>query len=156
MTSRLTGYLFVAAQFTVVAVIVAAPAGDLAWRGFVWTEFFGQLFVLGGLGLVVWAGVALGAALSAHPLPNKRSTLRTSGPFRVARHPIYSGLMTFGIGAALAGASWLHLVSAVILVVVLAAKARYEEAFLIERYGDEYRDYARVVGRFSPWFGRLR
>jgi protein-S-isoprenylcysteine O-methyltransferase Ste14 len=155
VTNRLKGYLFVAAQFAALAVIVVAPAGDLPWRGYVWTEFLGQLLVLGGLGIVVWAGVSLGTSLTAHPLPNARSTLRTSGPYRIARHPIYSGLMAFAIGAALAGASWLHIVCAVVLIAVLSFKARFEETFLVERYGDAYIEFGRQVGRFTPWFGRL-
>lgn len=156
MSDRLKGYLFVAAQFAVLAVIVVAPAGDLPWRGNAWTEFAGQLFVLGGLGIVVWSGIALGASLTAHPMPTSRSALRTSGPYQFARHPIYAGLLAFAIGAALAGASWLHLVAAVALIGVLSGKARFEETFLIARYGDEYRDYARTVGRFTPWFGLRR
>lgn len=156
MSDRLKGYLFVAAQFTVLAVIVVAPAGDLPWRGYVWTEFAGQLLVLGGLGILVWAGITLGTALTAHPMPNARSELRTSGPYRFARHPIYSGLLAFAIGAASAGASWLHILAALTLIGVLSAKARFEESFLIDRYGEDYLAYGRTVGRFTPWFGLLR
>ena len=89
-------------------------------------------------------------------MPTSRSALRTTGPYRIARHPIYAGLLAFAIGAALAGASWLHLVAALTLIGVLSAKARFEEAFLMDRYGDDYLAYGRTVGRFSPWFGLLR
>jgi protein-S-isoprenylcysteine O-methyltransferase Ste14 len=156
MSDRLKGYLFVVTQFAVLAVIVVAPAGDLPWRGYVWTEFLGQLLVLGGLGIVAWSGIVLGTSLTAHPMPTSRSALRTTGPYRIARHPIYAGLLAFAIGAALAGASWLHLVAALTLIGVLSAKARFEEAFLMDRYGDDYLAYGRTVGRFSPWFGLLR
>jgi len=154
VTDRLKGYLFVAAQFAVLTVIVLAPAGDLPWRGNPVTEFFGQVLVLGGLGIVVWAGISLGRSLTAHPMPNSRSTLQTDGPYRIARHPIYSGLLAFAIGAAIAGASWLHIGVALALIVVLTAKARFEEAFLIDLYGDGYAEYSRHVGRFWPWPSR--
>lgn len=154
MTDRLKGYLFVAAQFAVLTVIVLAPAGDLPWRGNPVTEFFGQVLVLGGLGIVVWAGIALGRSLTAHPMPNSRSALQTDGPYRIARHPIYSGLLAFAVGAAIAGASWLHIAAALALTVVLTAKARFEEGFLLERYGDGYAEYSRHVGRFWPWPSR--
>lgn len=155
MTDRLKGYLFVVAQFAVLAVIVVAPAGDLPWIGNPWTEFVGQLLVLTGLSFIVWAGIVLGSSVTAHPMPNSRSVLRTTGPFQVARHPIYSGLLAFAIGAAFAGASWLHVISAAVLIVVLSAKARFEERLLLDRFGSEYRDYGRLVGRFTPWFGLL-
>lgn len=156
MSDRLKGYLFVAAQFAALAVIVVAPAGNLPWRGNAWTEFVGQLMVLGGLGLVVWAGVVLGTSLTAHPLPTSRSALRTTGPYRIARHPIYAGLLSFAIGAAFAGASGLHIAGALTLIGVLSAKARFEEKFLCDRYGEAYVAYGRTVGRFTPWFGFLR
>lgn len=156
MDSRLKGYLFVAVQFALLGVIVVAPAGDLPWRGNPWTEFVGQLLFLAGLGLVVWSGVALGRSLTAHPEPTAKSELRTTGPYAFARHPIYSGLISLAVGAAFAGASWLHVTAAVALVVTLTAKSRFEESLLVARYGDDYVSYARTVGRFVPSFDRFR
>ena len=155
MTIRLKGYLFVAAQFAVLGVIVLAPAGDLPWRGNPLTEFAGQVLFLAGLSVVVWSGVVLGRSLTAHPKPNARAELRTAGPYRFARHPIYSGLISLAVGAAFAGASWVHIVAAVALFAILTAKSRFEETLLVERFGDDYRAYSRTVGRFVPWFDRL-
>ncbi|MFM6967588.1 MAG: methyltransferase family protein [Microbacteriaceae bacterium] len=155
MTVRLKGYLFVAAQFAVLGVIVVAPAGDLPWRGNPWTELVGQLLFLTGLLFVVWSGVVLGRSLTAHPEPTAGAELRTDGPFRFARHPIYSGLIALAVGSAFAAASWIHVVAAIALMTILASKSRFEESLLVERFGDEYRAYARSVGRFVPWFGRL-
>lgn len=155
MTTRIKGYLFVAAQFAVLGVIVVAPAGDLPWRGNPWTEFVGQLLFLAGLGFVVWSGVVLGRSLTAHPAPTARAELRTEGPYRLARHPIYSGLIALAAGSAFAAASWVHLVAALMLVAILTAKSRFEEVLLVDRFGDDYRAYARSVGRFVPWFDRL-
>ena len=154
MTTRIKGYLYVATQFAILGVIVVAPAGDLPWRGNPWTEFVGQLLFLAGLSFVVWSGVVLGRSLTAHPEPTAKSELRTTGPYAVARHPIYSGLISLAVGAAFAGASWLHILAAAALTVTLWSKSRFEESLLVESYGDEYLAYARVVGRFSPWFDR--
>ena len=154
MTTRIKGYLFVATQFAILGVIVVAPAGDLPWRGNPWTEFVGQLLFLAGLSFVVWSGVVLGRSLTAHPEPTAKSELRTTGPYTFARHPIYSGLISLAVGAAFAGASWLHILAAAALIVTLWAKSRFEETLLLERYGDDYLAYARGVGRFSPWFDR--
>ena len=155
MTDRLKGYLFVAGQFALLAIIVVAPAGDLPWRENPWTIFAGQILVLGGLAITIWSGFVLGRSLTAHPMPNAKSSLRTDGPYRIARHPIYTGLMLFATGAAVASASLVHPIAANALFAVLGFKARFEEGFLLERYGDEYREYGRVVGRFSPWFGKF-
>lgn len=154
MSARLKGYLYVSAQFALIALIVVTPAGNLPWRGNPWTELVGQIAVLGGLGVVVWAGVRLGRSLTAHPMPNARASLTVDGPYRWARHPIYAGLLAFAFGAVSASASPIQLVAAVMLAVVLARKARFEEALLVERFGSDYVAYAKTVGRFTPWFGR--
>ena len=39
---------------------------------------------------------------------------------------------------------------------MLVIRTRVEEAKLTERFGEEYRDYARRTGRFLPMLGRRR
>jgi len=41
-----------------------------------------------------------------------------------------------------------------LLVMLLNVKARAEERLLLERY-ENYRDYARSVGRFIPGLGKI-
>jgi protein-S-isoprenylcysteine O-methyltransferase Ste14 len=93
--------------------------------------------------------------LTAHPMPNQRAELRTTGPYGLARHPIYTGLIAVALGTAVGAASWAHIVVAVSLVGLLAYKARFEESLLVDRFGENYVEYGRQVGRFLPWFGRF-
>jgi protein-S-isoprenylcysteine O-methyltransferase Ste14 len=76
----------------------------------------------------------------------------TAGPYRLVRHPIYSGLLLsvfatavlFSTGAAVAGAA--------AIVVAVVVKARIEEQFLRSELGDErYASYARRVPMLVPF-----
>jgi protein-S-isoprenylcysteine O-methyltransferase Ste14 len=155
MSSRTKGTLLVLGQFALIGILIGLPAGDLFWRGNPFTELVAQLCFLFGLVVMVWAGAVLGRSLTAHPMPNKRAELRTSGPYGLARHPIYTGLIAVAMGTAVGAASWQHIVIAGSLIGLLAYKARFEETLLLDRFGADYREYGRQVGRFLPWFGRF-
>lgn len=155
MNAHTKGTLLVVGQFILIGIMIGLPAGDLAWRGNPFTELFAQLSFLFGLVVMLWAGVVLGRSLTAHPMPNQRAELRTTGPYGLARHPIYTGLIAVALGTAVGAASWAHIVVASALFGLLAYKARFEESLLVDRFGDSYVEYGSQVGRFLPWFGRF-
>ncbi len=98
------------------------------------------------------AGLAsrrLGRELRAHPAPSPTAVLRVDGPYRLVRHPIYSGLLLLAGGLAVVSATVRAAAAFVALVAVLSLKARVEERLLAERF-PEYRDYARRTPRFLP------
>lgn len=79
-------------------------------------------------------------------------SLITSGPYRWARHPIYTGnlLAEFGLGLALV--YWpLIVFTLAISFPVWNYRARREEEMLEAHFGDAYRAYKARVGRFFTW-----
>lgn len=99
---------------------------------------------------------ALGVALHAWSALTLRkwwdgNALCVTGPFRWFRHPMYAAWATFILpAAALWLDSWICLAG---LVVVHAAWHRIvapEERMMLALFGDEYRRYAAVTGRFIP------
>jgi protein-S-isoprenylcysteine O-methyltransferase Ste14 len=85
-------------------------------------------------------------------LQRKRETLVTSGPYRYVRNPIYLGAFTFIVALALVAASWLVLLPALALIALFYAQIGKEETMLIDRFGDEYREYMKRTPRFIPKF----
>ena len=83
------------------------------------------------------------------PLPNEHAALRTGGLYRWVRHPIYSGLLLFALCRTVVSGSLFTVVAFLVLVVVLTAKAHWEEQRLIVRFPD-YAAYARRTGRYIP------
>ncbi len=87
----------------------------------------------------------------------QQGRLATYGPYRYIRHPQYTGifLAVFGEGVV----HWPTVFSlAAFPVIVLAymALARKEEQDMIEKFGDEFRQYQRYVPMFLPRWGNWR
>lgn len=148
LTDRTRGWALVASQFALLTVLVFAPTGT-AWPLPPALQAIGTAGrVVGALAIVVGAA-RLGRGASIHPAPTPGATLRTDGPYRFVRHPIYTGVLVFGAALALTGRSLLHLVAWATLVAVLTVKARFEERLLAARFPG-YAGYARATGRFVP------
>ncbi len=144
----------VAAQFVLLLLLGFLPWGSLWARG-IDTLVVGLTLIALGAILAVMAGTGLGRALTPTPVPRAGAELTTTGMYGLVRHPLYTGLLLLGVGLVVIGASVLHVLAWVALLVLLAAKARVEEWMLLERY-DEYAQYAARVGRLVPGIGRIR
>jgi protein-S-isoprenylcysteine O-methyltransferase Ste14 len=146
---------YVAAQVVIFGLIAVGPRSGFGLP--VWTEPYasvatvvGVALMVGGATLAVWGMRALGTSLTALPYPKEGSTFVESGPYRLVRNPIYSGLILGAFGLALAIHSWLNLVYALALLILFDLKTRREEGWLCERY-PEYADYRRRVKKLLPW-----
>jgi protein-S-isoprenylcysteine O-methyltransferase Ste14 len=83
------------------------------------------------------------------------STMKTEGPYAITRNPVY--LAEFGIALGIAMMSrmpWFVLVTVVVGGAMTALVIEWEEVMLIERYGEAYAEYCRVVPRWFS-FGRI-
>jgi protein-S-isoprenylcysteine O-methyltransferase Ste14 len=83
-------------------------------------------------------------------------TLVTTGPYRWVRHPFYVVLFGSFIALTLVSANWFIGIMTLFLFLVLIKRTDREEAKLIERFGEAYRDYMRRTGRFLPRWNALK
>jgi protein-S-isoprenylcysteine O-methyltransferase Ste14 len=75
--------------------------------------------------------------------------LVVSGPFRVSRNPMYTGLVIAYLGAALWVSTWWPLILLPLIVWATATwVVKPEEAYLAERFGDSYAAYRARVRRW--------
>ncbi|MDR6591837.1 methyltransferase family protein [Saccharothrix longispora] len=145
---RTVAVSLVAAQFALLVILAVpqprwASPPPLRWTG----------LVLVALGLVVMAATAatLRRGLTPSPLPNDHAVLRTTGPYRFVRHPMYTGLLITALGWTLASPGPVRACALLALAVLLGVKARWEETRLVRRFPD-YPAYARRVPRLVPGF----
>lgn len=124
------------------------PLG-MEWRALGWVLF------IGGLVLSLVAQAQMGASWRIG-IDDRATPLVTGGLFALCRNPIFSGMFLTLAGVVLiAPAPWLFLACAVALALV-SLQVRLEERHLAGLHGIAYMSYASRVGRFVPWFGRLR
>jgi len=90
--------------------------------------------------MVFMAGIAFATAPLDEPI--------TRGVYRISRHPMYfSGFLLY-LGIAIACASWIFLVCAMVWIVSMHFGTFPEERELLEKYRDAYRNYMDSTPRW--------
>jgi protein-S-isoprenylcysteine O-methyltransferase Ste14 len=110
----------------------------------------GALLLSIGLPMFVWSLVILNRGFPA-------GKLFTDGPYRWCRHPVYGCWVVFNVpGIVLLVGTWLGLLVPPLMYLALRILVRSEEQWLLETFGDDYRDYrARTPAVFPRvWAGR--
>ncbi|HJZ34082.1 MAG TPA: isoprenylcysteine carboxylmethyltransferase family protein [Xanthobacteraceae bacterium] len=146
---------WVIAAFTVIGLLFAwLPAwtdrnelwvidGDaVRWLGVI-------LFAVGGA-LRIWPVYVLGNRFSGLVAIQPGHTLVTTGIYGVIRHPSYLGMLINALGWGLAFRSWAGVLLAALLLPLVAARIRSEEALLRAQFGAEYDAYCARTSRLIP------
>lgn len=141
----------VAVQAALIIGILLTPIGD-DWPLPPVAAAFATALTWLGVALVVWAVLVFGRGVTPSPLPSGRARLRTRGPYRWIRHPMYTGVIMLMAGSALGRRNWIAVVLWVVLVVFFLTKMRWEERRLVKTYPG-YGTYRETVPALVP-FGR--
>ncbi len=107
------------------------------------------IFVL-GLALAVWARIYLGRNWGMPMSTKDEPELVTSGPYRVVRHPIYSGIILAMTGTAI-GVSLYWVVAVALLAAYFSYSALMEERYLTQQFPDAYPGYQRSTKMLIPF-----
>lgn len=136
--------LLVSLQFTLAALIVLTVDVSTIPRA-------ASVLSGGGILLLGWAVFAIKPSrVSIRPEVSADAQLVTRGPFRLIRHPMYSGLALFLGGCVFSPFLWWRMAVWIVVVVVLICKARLEERLLLTLF-PEYSEYQRRTKRFVPF-----
>jgi protein-S-isoprenylcysteine O-methyltransferase Ste14 len=139
----------VAVQAVLIVGILLTPVGKDWPLSSVATAFASALTWI-GLALVIWAVLVFGRGVTPSPLPSEKAQLRTRGPYRWIRHPMYTGVIVLMAGAALGRRNWIAAALWIVLVVFFLTKMRWEERHLFERYSG-YSSYREAVPALLPF-----
>jgi protein-S-isoprenylcysteine O-methyltransferase Ste14 len=152
---------FVSRSLHIVPLVIAgallAARSVPGWLGERWLpngleEFLvGLALVAGGLAFTVWARVVLGGNWSGVVTLKHDHEIVKSGPYRVIRHPIYTGLLVAFLGSAIARGEVRGLVAVAIVAIAFWRKLRVEERWLEELFGSAYADYRRTTWALIPF-----
>jgi protein-S-isoprenylcysteine O-methyltransferase Ste14 len=115
-----------------------------------WQVAIGLVLFALGLSFAIWARVSIGGNWGTPMTQKDEPELVTSGPYRLVRHPIYSGILLAGVGTALA-LNWIWLVAVALAGIYFIYSATVEERFLTERFPDDYPAYKRSSKMLVPY-----
>ena len=104
------------------------------------------LFVIFG----VWAMVEMKFRFNIFPELLKNSSLVTSGPFKIVRHPIYTSGIFITLIWIINDFSYLRLFVWLLLVFILNIKTLYEEKILDKEFSD-YKYYKNKTKKLIPF-----
>jgi protein-S-isoprenylcysteine O-methyltransferase Ste14 len=110
----------------------------------------GAVMTVAGVGLAIWARWHLGTNWSSTVSIRADHELIHTGPYRTIRHPIYTGMLLAFAGTALALGEVRGVLAFVIVLAAFYFKARKEENFLTQEFGERFAERARRTGMFLP------
>jgi protein-S-isoprenylcysteine O-methyltransferase Ste14 len=103
-----------------------------------------------GCGFAIWARVTLGSNWSGLPNVKREHELIVKGPYKLVRHPIYSGLLLALAGTAIAADRSAWVLSLVLFAASYAVKMRQEEQLMMQTFPQDYPAYRRRVKALIP------
>jgi protein-S-isoprenylcysteine O-methyltransferase Ste14 len=115
-----------------------------------WLAGLGLFLFALGLGFAIWARLRLGRNWGTPMTQKIEPVLVTSGPYRLVRHPIYSGILVAGIGTVVA-LSWVWLSVVALAGIYFVYSASVEERFLVNEFPDDYPPYKRSTKMLIPF-----
>ena len=111
----------------------------------------GLFAVLMGVAFSVWARLMLGGNWSNRVTVKENHTLVRTGPYRIVRHPIYSGILLGMLGSALQRGGIRCFVGVLICGFSFWLKTRAEERFMVQSFGEQYLQYRHRVKALAPF-----
>ena len=137
------------------ALFFASPSAD-SWLGRevlgigLDTAIAGLVITVLGLGFASWARIILGRMWSGQVTLKEGHVIVDHGPYALARHPIYTGILLALAGSALARDTVAGYLGLAITAVGLVLKLGQEERLLIGHFGAPYEEYRRRVKGLVP------
>ena len=104
-----------------------------------------------GLLFCLWARATLGRNWSGTITVKEEHKLVVRGPYRIVRHPIYTGLLAMLLATAMLVGHIAAILGIVVVFVSLWIKLEQEEAVMLRQFPDEYAAYRQRVKRIIPF-----
>ena len=115
-----------------------------------WVRWLGVGIGILCVASVYWLFSSIGNNITPTSATRKEHKLVTSGIYRWIRHPLYTFASLLFISFGMMADNWFIAVLGILTFILMAIRTPKEEANLIEKFGDEYREYMKRTGRFLP------
>jgi protein-S-isoprenylcysteine O-methyltransferase Ste14 len=117
-----------------------------------WVSYVGIALMVAGIIVRQWAIAVLGRYFSPVVGIQEGQKVVKTGPYRLVRHPSYTGALLIIVGVGLALQSWgAVLVLLLVFGITFGYRIRMEEKVLVSELGDEYVQYMKTTKRIIPY-----
>ena len=113
--------------------------------------FAGAVLAVAGLSFSILARFVIGRNWSSAVAVKQDHELIQTGPYRLVRHPIYSGFLLGALGAALGFGELRDFLAVLLIFLAWKIKSLGEERFMLAQFGLQYSDYMRRVKGLIPF-----
>jgi protein-S-isoprenylcysteine O-methyltransferase Ste14 len=137
--------------FLLLAVAWAYPLGPVVTPHSAVVQWLGVAICALGLLVAIWSRKTLGDNWSQDVEFKQEHKLIERGPYRYARHPIYTGHLLLALGTAVATGRLLAYAGVLSLFLGFWIKLRQEETLLLRHFPEEYPGYKTRVKALVPF-----
>ncbi|MBS2027352.1 MAG: isoprenylcysteine carboxylmethyltransferase family protein [Deltaproteobacteria bacterium] len=136
--------------FTRVGARLVPMLGQPLWPADATSGAIGLAISSAGIGFAIWARMHLGKYWSGAITLKDGHKLIQSGPYGLARHPIYTGITTAALGSAIAVGTVGAAIGLPLIVGSFLFKLEAEERLMAQTFGEEHAQYRARVKRLVP------
>jgi len=116
-----------------------------------WARLLGVVICGFGLFITIWARRTLAGNWSSVVTFKEGHELVRTGPYRFARHPIYTGILTMCLGTAIENGQLRAWLALPLMAISFWIKLKQEEQLLVRHFPDTYPAYQKQVKAFVPF-----
>jgi protein-S-isoprenylcysteine O-methyltransferase Ste14 len=115
-----------------------------------WVRWLGVGAGILCVGGIYWLFSSIGSGITPTSATRSEHKLVTHGIYHYIRHPLYTFGSSLFISFGMMADNWFISVLGVLAFIIMAIRTPTEEANLVAKFGDEYREYMKTTGRFLP------
>ncbi len=121
-----------------------------------WVRALGLVILVAATAFTLWARGVLGVMWSSVAVLKDEHALRTTGPYGITRHPIYTGLLGMLLGTALLSGLGPWAALFVLATLLFQWKIYTEERLLAQIFPGDYEKYRNQVPQLIPGLGAFK
>ncbi len=146
---KIKAYIFVSIQFLVLAILLFYQYKS-GWRHADLLKIIGEAIETISILGILFAAPTIRSSLTVMPIPKFGAQLGTGGLYKYVRHPMYSMVILFALGAVLTNITYIKILLLALLIIDLYYKSIFEDKLLSNKFKD-YTKYAKNTPRFIPF-----
>lgn len=135
----------------VVLFVSRLPTWNFLTFGIFWLRLLGLFLLITSTAFTLWARSVLGLMWTSSPIIKSGHILHTDDPYRITRHPIYTGLLGMATGSFFIGGHGEWFVGIVEVLIIFQIKIVLEERLLLSIFGEQYVQFKERVPLLIPF-----